>query len=174
MFRLTVGTRQRNSGADAFTQNAPLCQGTTAKRDHSFSLVFIRMTHIRTKSVWTKPEKSDGLRLLITRYVPRGCPRKRYDVWMPNLGPSEPLLKDILQERITWPEFSRRYKEELFQAAPMDAENTVTKNHGQKFTLRLIKELGRRERVTLLCNCDEAAKCCHRFLLKSVLESAKI
>ena len=35
-------------------------------------------------------------------------------------------------------------------------------NHGQKFTLRLIARLAKREIVTLLCHCAEDAKQCHR------------
>jgi uncharacterized protein YeaO (DUF488 family) len=134
----------------------------------------ISLRGIRTKSVWTKRERRDGLRLLVTRYVPRGCPRERYEVWMPNLGPSEPLLHDFLGKRISWNEFARRYQRELFEPAPMDRRNARTKNHGQKFTLRLIKALALRQPVTLLCHCAEDAEYCHRFLLKRTIESAKV
>jgi uncharacterized protein YeaO (DUF488 family) len=133
------------------------------------------MPAIRTKSIWTPIErKRDGLRILITRYTVRGCPGTRYDAWMPNLGPSEPLLKAVHAEKIDWKEFSRRYRRELFEPATMDKNNTRIKNYGQKFTLRLLKELARRQPVTLLCYCDEDAECCHRYLLKDLLESAKV
>lgn len=133
------------------------------------------MPAIRTKSVWTPIErKRDGLRLLVTRYTVRGCPRTQYDAWMPNLGPSEPLLKAFHAEKIGWKEFSQRYKKEMFEMAPMDRKNTRIKNYGQKFTLRLIKELARRQPVTLLCACAEDAECCHRFLLKELIESGKV
>ena len=48
---------------------------------------------LRTKSVWTPiNRKTDGLRILVTRFRGRGLPGSRYDVWMPSLGPSERLL----------------------------------------------------------------------------------
>ncbi|MEO6246245.1 MAG: hypothetical protein ABIQ12_12495 [Opitutaceae bacterium] len=52
-----------------------------------------------------------------------------------------------------------------FQAveAATDAGNATTKNHGQKFTLRLLAKLAEKESVTLLCHCAEDAKECHRF-----------
>ncbi|MDI1315133.1 DUF488 family protein [Prosthecobacter sp.] len=133
------------------------------------------MPAIRTKCVWTAIDREhDGLRILVTRYTVRGCSGTRYNVWMPNLAPSEPLLKAYHAEKINWKEFTRRYKLELFEPALMDKENERIKNYGQKFTLRLIKELARRQPVTLLCQCSEDTDCCHRHLLKAVLESAKV
>lgn len=133
------------------------------------------MPAIRTKSVWTAIDREkDGLRILVTRYTVRGCPGTRYNAWMPNLAPSEPLLAAVQEEKISWKEFTRRYKQELFEPAPMDKKNDRIKNYGQKFTLRLIKELARRQPVTLLCQCAEDADCCHRYLLKELLESAKV
>lgn len=133
------------------------------------------MPAVRTKSVWTPMNREhDGLRILVTRYVVRGCRRTRYDAWMPNLGPSEPLLKAWQSDRIDWEEFASRYRAELFEEARMDKKNKVIKNYGQKFTLRLLKELARRQPVTLLCHCNEDAERCHRHLLKNLLESNKV
>jgi hypothetical protein len=42
--------------------------------------------------------------------------------------------------------------------------------HGQKFTLRLLQHLAKRQTVTLLCHCAEDEKHCHRHLLKALLE----
>ena len=47
----------------------------------------------------------------------------------------------------------------------------VLKNHGQKFTLRLLKELASQQNVTLMCHCAEDESHCHRHLLKALLES---
>ena len=92
----------------------------------------------------------------------------RYDLWMANLGPSETLLKAFLDENVTWGEFSRRYRTELFANGGVDDGNRTIKNHGQKFTLRLVKELSRRDTVTLLCHCDEDEQHCHRHLLQKM------
>src|SRR5688572_24438703 len=99
---------------------------------------------IRTKSVNSPIERNkDGLRILATRFRGRGLPANRYDVWMANLGPSEQLFRIFTSRRISWPEFSRRYRKELKEGGSIDARNRTIKNHGQKFTLRLLQELGR-------------------------------
>jgi uncharacterized protein YeaO (DUF488 family) len=129
---------------------------------------------LKTKSVWTTPERSDGLRLLVSRFRGRGMPRSRYDVWMPALGPSERLLKAFQSGRVTWSEFSRRYRKELFMDGPVDSRSPTIKNHGQKFALRLIKHLSREGAVTLMCQCAEDEERCHRHLLRRLIESARI
>jgi uncharacterized protein YeaO (DUF488 family) len=48
------------------------------------------------------------------------------------------------------------------------------KNHGQKFTLRLIKQLARRGSVTLMCHCAENQQHCHRHLLHRLLLSNRV
>lgn len=127
---------------------------------------------IKAKSVYSAIDrKGDGLRILATRFRGRGMPTSRYDVWMPNLGPSEKLLRSGLAGDITWAEFARRYKAELFEDGTIDKRNRTIKNHGQKFLLRLLKALGKRGHVTLMCHCDETQTRCHRHLLKKVLES---
>jgi uncharacterized protein YeaO (DUF488 family) len=127
---------------------------------------------IRTKSVWSPIDRSkDGLRILATRVRGRGLRANRYDVWMANLAPSEDLLSAGRHGRITWGEFSRRYRKELKEGGSIDKRNRNIKNHGQKFTLRLVQLLGRRQNVTLMCHCDEDQTHCHRHLLKKVLDA---
>ncbi len=112
----------------------------------------------------------DGLRILAARFRGRGLPADRYDVWMASLGPSELLLKAVLAGEITWREFTQRYREELFAPAATDAANATIKNHGQKFTLRLIAKLAERGNVTLLCHCAEDTRQCHRFELQKLIQ----
>jgi uncharacterized protein YeaO (DUF488 family) len=126
----------------------------------------------KTKSIHTKIEAADGLRILATRSRGRGLPKERYDVWMANLGPSEELRNAFLTRKITWPHFSLRYGRELREGGTIDDRNKKIKNHGQKFTLRLLQHLARSQTVTLLCHCAEDEKHCHRHLLKALLESA--
>ena len=89
---------------------------------------------------------------------------------MPSLGPSEALLKAVQSGEIDWKTFTKRYREELFLDGPIDDRSETIKNHGQKSTLRLIKALGEKQQVTLLCHCDEDATQCHRFLLLKELQ----
>ncbi|HYC70290.1 MAG TPA: DUF488 family protein [Opitutaceae bacterium] len=125
---------------------------------------------LKTKSVHSAIGKEDGLRLLVTRFRGRGLPADRYDVWLANLGPSERLLKSIIAGKITWAEFARRYRKEMMAPAGVDEDNATIKNHGQKFTLRLVAKLAEKQDVTLLCHCAEDATQCHRFLLEKLIE----
>ena len=126
---------------------------------------------LKTKSVSSSIDpKADGLRILATRFRGRGLPSDRYDVWMPSLGPSEQLLADVMQGRITWKAFAKAYEAELFMDGPVDDRSETIKNHGQKFTLRLIKHLAAQGPVTLLCHCDEDTQQCHRHLLAKLIE----
>jgi uncharacterized protein YeaO (DUF488 family) len=126
---------------------------------------------IKTKSVHTPSAPDDGLRILATRFRGRGLPKSRYDVWMPNLGPSEQLLRAL--PKIGWREFARRYKTEMHEdARGLDTQNRVIKNHGQKFTLRLLATLATRGNVTVMCHCAEDQPHCHRHLLRKLIEHA--
>jgi uncharacterized protein YeaO (DUF488 family) len=89
---------------------------------------------------------------------------------MANLGPSEQLRDAMLGGKISWKEYSRRYVEELLEDGGVDARNERIKNHGQKFTLRLLQHLAMKQPITLLCHCAEEERHCHRHLLKAVLE----
>ena len=89
---------------------------------------------------------------------------------MANLGPSEALRDAILGGRISWSEYSRRYLKELLEPGGVDGRNKRIKNKGQKFTLRLLQHLAKKQTVTLLCHCAEDERHCHRHLLKSLLE----
>jgi uncharacterized protein YeaO (DUF488 family) len=88
---------------------------------------------------------------------------------MANLGPSEALLRDVLAGRIKWGEFERRYRLELFEGGTIDRRNRLIKNHGQKFTLRLLQKLAERETITVLCHCEESERRCHRHILQKIL-----
>lgn len=126
---------------------------------------------LKTKSIRepTDPEQ-DGLRILATRYRGRGLAKTAYDAWMPNLAPSEALLAAHLESRIEWKDFCRRYREEMRQDPLLDQANRTVKNHGQKFTLRLLQTLAQKQHVTILCHCSAEERHCHRHLLKELIE----
>ena len=130
---------------------------------------------LMTKSVWSPiNRKVDGLRVLVTRFRGRGMQTGRYDVWMPSLGPSERLLKAGQSLRVSWAQFSRDYRDELFMNGPIDSRSRTIKNHGQKFTLRLLKRLARSGHVTLMCHCAEDQDQCHRHLLQRLILSNRV
>jgi len=63
----------------------------------------------------------EGLRIGTVRRPPRGVPksdfatRDFYDVWLPNLAPSEALLKagQAARDERAWKTFVRRYRQEM-------------------------------------------------------------
>jgi uncharacterized protein YeaO (DUF488 family) len=95
---------------------------------------------------------------------------ERYDVWMPSLGPSEQLLRAAQSGKTPWARFSREFAAELVMDGPIDSRSRTIKNHGQKFTLRLIKDLARKGHVTLMCHCAEDQQHCHRHVLQKLIE----
>lgn|SRR5579872_1720036 len=130
---------------------------------------------LRTKSVFSPiNRKADGLRILATRFRGRGMRTSRYDVWMPSLGPSERLLKAFQSGRVSSVEFAREYRAELTLGGRIDTRNRTIKNHGQKFTLRLIEKLARKGTVTLLCHCSDDQDQCHRHLLRRAIQRSRI
>jgi uncharacterized protein YeaO (DUF488 family) len=125
---------------------------------------------IKTKSISTKAEPSDGLRILASRFRGHGVPASAYDVWMPNLGPAEALLCAFKGRKVDWAEFSKRYRDEIFADSTIDRNNHTIKNHGQKFTLRLLQTLAKDQTITLMCQCAEDERHCHRHLLAKILQ----
>ena len=70
---------------------------------------------IRIKRVYETPSPDDGTRILIDRLWPRGLTkeRARVDLWFKEIAPSTELRKWFNHEPEKWPEFKRRYLEEL-------------------------------------------------------------
>jgi uncharacterized protein YeaO (DUF488 family) len=128
---------------------------------------------LKVKSVHEPIHKDDGLRILATRYRGRGMSAHRYDVWMACLGPNERLLKtgDGAANRREW---KKKYRSQMLGLDAQERKNPIIRNAGQKFTLRLIKHLAKRQNVTLMCHCDREKTECHRFLLQDLINSSKI
>jgi len=126
---------------------------------------------LKVKSVSEPKHKDDGLRILATRYRGRGMKKSLYDVWMANLSPSEKLLKSGVED---WKSWGKQYREEMLGNDISEEKNPLIRNAGQKFTLRLLKELSKKQTITLMCHCPEDAKQCHRFLLRDLIKSNKI
>jgi uncharacterized protein YeaO (DUF488 family) len=124
---------------------------------------------LKSKSVYDPIGRSDGVRILAARFRGRGMKADRYDLWMPSLGPSESLLKEMLGGTLQWKDFAKRYRDELLLSESIDERNASVRNHGQKFTLRLIRELSRRQNVTLMCHCAGEERHCHLRVLERMI-----
>lgn len=108
--------------------------------------------------------KPEGLRIGTVRRPPRGVPKREfgsrnfYDVWLPNLAPSEGLLKRALQaeDERAWRSFARRYRLEM-------------KRPEAGRVLDLLAALSQEADFSVGCYCVDESRC-HRSILRALLE----
>lgn len=106
---------------------------------------------------------TEGLRIGTVRRPPRGVPKAEfasrdfYDVWFPNLSPSEALLKEgqPLDEK-SWKRFVRRFLAEM--KAPEVRRD-----------LDLLAALSHQANFSVGCYCEDESRC-HRSILRDLLE----
>ena len=70
---------------------------------------------LRLKRAYEPPTRSDGRRILVDRLWPRGLSKERaaIDQWMKEVAPSAELRRWFGHDPERWPEFQRRYRQEL-------------------------------------------------------------
>lgn len=126
---------------------------------------------LRVVRLGTPRHHDEGLRIGTVRRPPRGVKKKDYakrdyfDLWLPELAPSAPLVKYALSQPFTpkrWASYSRRYCAEMRKPA---AERL----------LALLAALSRQTNFSIGCYCEDEARC-HRALLKELLieQGAKV
>src|SRR5438445_13055845 len=106
------------------------------------------------KTVYDKPESSDGKRILVMRLWPRGVAKDKVDVWLKELGTEKESIKRWKSGKISWREFERDYKKSLI---------------GKEELLRSLAGEAKKNDITLLCVEKDEARC-HRSLLKLASE----
>jgi uncharacterized protein YeaO (DUF488 family) len=72
---------------------------------------------ISVKRVYDAPSADDGRRVLVDRLWPRGLRKEaaQLDDWVREIAPSDELRRWYGHVPERWPEFERRYREELEQ-----------------------------------------------------------
>ena len=112
----------------------------------------------------TRRRRDEGLRLGTVRRPPRGVPKTEfaardfYDVWLPDLAPSEALVKQAqaaIDER-GWRRFEKRYRAEM-------------KRPEAARLLALLAALSHRTDFSVGCYCENESRC-HRSILRTLLE----
>ena len=80
-----------------------------------------------------------------------------YDVWLPNLAPSQPLVTEALnaQDDRSWKAFERKYRAEMNKP---DASRV----------LDLLAALSHQTNFSLGCYCENEERC-HRSILRKLL-----
>lgn len=118
---------------------------------------------IRVVRLGSGRTRGEGLRIGTVRRPPRGVPKSEfaardfYDVWLPNLAPSEALVKAALGAKNdgAWRDFVRRYRGEL-------------KRPDALRVLDLLAALSRSADFSVGCYCEDEDRC-HRSVLRQVL-----
>ena len=118
---------------------------------------------IRVVRLGSPRSPGEGLRLGTVRRPPRGVPKAKYasldffDVWLPDVAPSEILVKEALHadDDRSWRGFERRYRAEM-------------KRPEAARLLDLLAALSRTTQFSIGCYCANEARC-HRSILKRLL-----
>ena len=119
---------------------------------------------IRVVQLGSPRAPGEGLRLGTVRRPPRGVPkaefasRNFYDLWLPDLAPSEALVKIALRagDGRGWPSFVRRYRAEM-------------KTPAASRLLDLLAALSHRTALSVGCYCADEQRC-HRSVLRTLLK----
>jgi uncharacterized protein YeaO (DUF488 family) len=106
---------------------------------------------------------NEGLRLGTVRRPPRGVPKTQfakldyYDVWLPNLAPSQELVGFALrsQNDRSWKAFERKFRAEMTKP---DAARV----------LDVLAALSHQTNFSLGCYCENEQRC-HRSILRKLL-----
>ncbi len=119
---------------------------------------------VRIVQLGTPRERGEGLRIGTVRRPPRGVRKEQYaardffDVWLPDLAPSQALVRWVMAAPLTpkrWAAFSRRYRQEMRQPAA-------------RRVLTLLAALSAEAHFSVGCYCEDEARC-HRSVLRQLL-----
>ncbi|HSE06359.1 MAG TPA: DUF488 family protein [Methylomirabilota bacterium] len=126
---------------------------------------------VRIVRLGTSRRPGEGLRIGTVRRPPRGvrkadyAARDYYDVWLPELAPSAPLVSFALSKPFTparWARYARRYRSEMREPAA-------------RRLLAVLAALSARADFSVGCYCEDESHC-HRSLLRELLieQGAKV
>lgn len=116
----------------------------------------LKQLTLKTKSIYEPREDDDGLRLLVTRFYPRGVKKDRFDKWSRELSPSRELLRAYRSKEKGWEVFKSEFIAEL-KASPSSTA-----------TLRSLRKESKKSDITLLCY-ERSGIPCHRYILEELI-----
>jgi uncharacterized protein YeaO (DUF488 family) len=118
---------------------------------------------IRVVRLGSPRARGEGLRLGTVRRPPRGVPKAEYssrdfyDMWLPELAPSERLVRQALRAttETSWRAFARRFRAEM-------------KKPSAARLLALLAALSHETALSVGCYCEDESRC-HRSVLRELL-----
>jgi uncharacterized protein YeaO (DUF488 family) len=107
----------------------------------------------------------EGLRLGTVRRPPRGvkkedfAKRDYYDLWLPMLSPSQPVVSRAMSQPWTdarWAQFVKAYRREMSRPEP-------------KQLIELLARMSHHANFSVGCYCENEQRC-HRSILRTLLQ----
>ncbi len=121
---------------------------------------------IRVVRLGSPRARGEGLRIGTVRRPPRGVPKAEfasrdfYDVWLPELAPSERLVKEAQHaaDDRAWARFAKRYRTEMKRPEALRL-------------LALLAALSQQTDLSVGCYCEDEGRC-HRSVLRELLRES--
>jgi len=98
---------------------------------------------IGVKRAYEEASTSDGFRILVDKYWPRGLSkqRARIDLWLREISPSDQLRKWYSHDPRKWESFQKKYADELLaKKALLDKVREIERTKGRVTLLFSSKE----------------------------------
>jgi uncharacterized protein YeaO (DUF488 family) len=121
---------------------------------------------LRVVRLGSERQPGEGLRIGTARRPPRGvrkgdyARRNFYDVWLPELAPSQKWVSWALSQPWTearWKKYARNYRREM-------------REPGAQRLIELLAALSHRTNLSVGCYCESEERC-HRSLLRELLSA---
>jgi uncharacterized protein YeaO (DUF488 family) len=121
---------------------------------------------LRVVRLGTPREPEEGLRIGTVRRPPRGVPREEfaqrdyYDVWLPELAPSQELVSKAQRSQTVkeWAQFVQGYRRQM--GGPE-----------QRHLIALLAAMSHHADLSVGCYCEQESQC-HRSVLQELLAQA--
>jgi uncharacterized protein YeaO (DUF488 family) len=106
---------------------------------------------IRLKRIYDPASSADGFRVLVDRLWPRGISKERatLDLWLRDVAPSDELRRWYAHDPERWPEFQRRYRQELAVNPAIQELRDLARSHPVVTLLFAARDSERNEAVAL-------------------------
>lgn len=104
------------------------------------------------KRIYDEKSADDGFRVLVDRLWPRGISKEKaaVDLWAKDIAPSNELRKWFNHEAEKWPEFRKRYAQELkHNPAAVDEFHTAVKGQKKVTLLYGAKDIEHNQAIVL-------------------------
>jgi uncharacterized protein YeaO (DUF488 family) len=117
--------------------------------------------HVTSYRYGSARQPGEGLRLGVTRQVPRGVKREDrqrrnyFDLWLPLLSPTADLVEKFQHEKMTFKVFAQHYKNQM--KAPESRQ-----------VIELLAATSLSQPISVGCFCEDESRC-HRSLLRPMI-----